>query len=127
MSLIVLLSLSEVLQMSTRIFQFLQKNVIIDTVKPAEDGSGDIIVRLYEAKSTYTSCNLNVGIDVNEAYFTDMLENNITKAEMQDNHILLNIKAFEIITLRLKTHLKIVVLKSKSLMRELKKYGKQNI
>lgn len=83
-------------------FSVSAENVIIDTVKPAEDGSGDIIVRLYETKSTYTSCNLNVGIDVNEAYFTDMLENNITKAEMQDNHILLNIKAFEIITLRLK-------------------------
>ena len=31
-------------------------NVFIDTVKPAEDGSGDIVLRLYEAKRADTHC-----------------------------------------------------------------------
>ena len=33
-------------------------NIAIETVKPAEDGSGDIVVRLYESMRTATSCSL---------------------------------------------------------------------
>ena len=39
-------------------------NVIIDTVKAAEDGSGDIVVRLYECKRAATDAVLTVNTPV---------------------------------------------------------------
>ena len=78
-----------------------QKNVIIDTIKPAEDGSGDIIVRLYESMNTLTSCELILGFDVKGAYITDMLENNKYKVEVADNKIRLNLTSFEVKTIRI--------------------------
>jgi len=79
-----------------------EKNIIIETVKFAEDGSGDIIIRMYESKNTYTSCKLKFGFDVKSAYITDMLERNLTPAEIKNNEISLNFKAFEVITVRVK-------------------------
>ncbi len=79
-----------------------EKNIIIDTVKLAEDGSGDMIIRMYESKNTYTSCRLKFGFDVKSAYITDMLERNQISAEVDDNEISLNFKAFEVITVRVK-------------------------
>ncbi|MCB0230149.1 MAG: alpha-mannosidase, partial [Anaerolineae bacterium] len=50
-------------------------NIIVDTVKPAEDGSGDVIVRLYESMRTATRCRLTTALPVGRAALTDMLEN----------------------------------------------------
>ena len=80
----------------------LDKNIIVDTVKTAEDGSGDIIVRLYESMNTLTQTTLGFGFDIKEAYITNMLEENIEKAEVKENAINLTIKPFEVITLRVK-------------------------
>ena len=77
-----------------------EKNVIVETVKFAEDGSGDLIVRLYECQNAYTKCKLDFGFDVKEVYATDMLENNAEQVEVQDNHVALVMKSFEIKTLR---------------------------
>lgn len=77
-------------------------NVIVETVKCAEDGSGDIIVRMYESKNSYTNCKLNFGFDVKEAYITNMLEENVEKVEVQNNSVELRFKAFEVVTLRVR-------------------------
>lgn len=79
-----------------------ERNIIVDTVKMAEDGSGDIIVRLYECQNTYTSCILNFGISVKVVYKTDMLEQNLTQIAVKSGGMTLNFKSFEIITLRVK-------------------------
>ena len=42
-------------------------NVVIDTVKPAEDQSGDIVLRLYESKHADTSCTLRWDLPVESA------------------------------------------------------------
>lgn len=76
-------------------------NVIIDTVKTAEDGSGDIIVRMYEAYNSYTNCELTVNMDFKKAVVTDMLENNICDAQTRNNTVNLKFGGFEVVTLRL--------------------------
>ena len=78
------------------------RNIIADTVKLAEDGSGDVIIRLYESKGGYKNTVIKFNADIKEAYITDMLEKNPTKVDVKNNEISLNFKAFEVITLRIK-------------------------
>ncbi len=78
-------------------------NVVIETVKPAEDNSKDIIVRLYEAKRTATRCTLTTTLPLTGAVQTDMLE----EAEQQElscdgGKVALDLRAFEIKTIRLR-------------------------
>ena len=49
-------------------------NVIIDTLKPAEDGSGDLILRLYEAKKAAVNTKVFTALNVAQAWTCDMLE-----------------------------------------------------
>ena len=48
--------------------------VIAETVKPAEDGSGDIVVRLYESLGSAARCRLRIAFPVRKAAATDLLE-----------------------------------------------------
>lgn len=77
-------------------------NVILETVKFAEDNSGDVILRLYESQNAYTQCNINFGFDISKAYLTNMLEENQQELEIDNNSLILNLKAFEIVTIRIK-------------------------
>ncbi|MFC5532607.1 alpha-mannosidase [Cohnella yongneupensis] len=77
-------------------------NVIIDTVKLAEDGSGDIVARLYEAKGASTRCAIVCGFETDRAGETDMME----QAELADisasgsNAYSLSFTPFEVKTIR---------------------------
>jgi len=77
-------------------------NVIIDTVKPAEDGSGDVVVRLYEAMRTATRCTLRTALPAKNAVETDMLENPAGPLDLADGRLNLDLRPFEIKTVRLK-------------------------
>jgi len=79
-----------------------QENIILETVKLAEDGSGDRILRLYEAQNNYTSCTLRFGMAIKEAILTNMLEKGEERLSIDGNSVALNLKPFEIITLRIK-------------------------
>ena len=86
-------------------------NIILDTVKQAEDGSGDIIVRLYESKRASCSSTLHTNLQISKATITDMLENNIEPLEVkqgdagqetsEQNSIKLHFNPFEVKTIRL--------------------------
>ena len=76
-------------------------NIFIDTVKPAEDGSGDIILRLYEAKRADTVCRLIPGIPAASVTDCDMLEN--AREELNPHDITMHFHPFEIRTLRIRT------------------------
>lgn len=78
-----------------------EKNVIIETVKYAEDESKDVILRLYESQNNQTNCKLRFGFDVKEVHVTDMLEKNIRQETVNNREVSLQLKAFEILTLRL--------------------------
>jgi alpha-mannosidase len=76
-------------------------NVIIDTVKPAEDGSGDLIVRLYEAMRVSTECTLSTALPASRAVQTDLLEEGGEALPVQDGAVGLTFRPFELKTVRL--------------------------
>lgn len=77
------------------------ENIVIETIKPAEDGSGDLVIRLYEAVRTATTCRLTVTLSFAEVWETDMLENRQRPLSHSGNEIELTFRPFEIKTLRL--------------------------
>jgi alpha-mannosidase len=77
------------------------ENVIIEGVKPAEDGSQDVIVRLYEAKRCATRCTLSTTLPVKAASQTNLVEEEANKLAVTDGKISLDFRPFEIKTVRL--------------------------
>ena len=76
-------------------------SVVIDTVKPAEDAGGDIVVRLYESKGAAARAALTVALPATSASVCDMLENRLADAPLADGAIALDFRPFEVKTLRL--------------------------
>ena len=79
-----------------------KENVILDTMKPAEDGSGDIILRLYDSKKAAVETEVGLQLGVSKAYLCDMLENIVGELDIADGKITLPFRAFEIKTVRIK-------------------------
>ena len=77
------------------------ENVIIDTVKLAEDGSGDMIIRLYECKHAAVNTRLTFGFDATQVHICDMLENPGEKLRMANGGVEIEMRAFEVKTLRI--------------------------
>jgi alpha-mannosidase len=84
------------------IFSVSSPNIVIETVKPAEDGSGDVIVRAYESKRMATRCILSTALPIESASLTNMLEEGEGDLMFENGHVGLDFRAFEIKTLRLK-------------------------
>ncbi|MBP3645585.1 MAG: alpha-mannosidase [Clostridia bacterium] len=78
-----------------------EPNVFIDTVKPAEDGSGDVIVRLYESKKADTDCTLGINIPCGKVWACDMLENKLEELAVEEECVKLHFHTFEVKTLRI--------------------------
>ncbi len=78
-------------------------NIIIETVKPAEDGDG-FIARIYETEGAYTRCKLTIHPAFCAVSETDMLEYEDAPMEMEGNGVTLNFTPFEIKTLRIKSN-----------------------
>ncbi|MDX9953873.1 MAG: glycoside hydrolase family 38 C-terminal domain-containing protein [Anaerolineae bacterium] len=83
------------------LFTLSAPNVILETVKPAEDGSADIILRLYEAKRTATRCTLETDLPLKAVMQTNMLEETEAPLACAGGSIPLDFRPFEIKTLRL--------------------------
>ena len=77
------------------------ENIVIDTVKKAED-DGSIIVRLYDAFDAHTSARIKVGVPIEEAHICDNLENEIEKARVENDEVYIDVSNYEIMTLKLK-------------------------
>ena len=75
-------------------------NIIIEAVKPAEDGEG-VVVRLYEAKRMATRCTLTTALPAVHAAQTNMLEETEQDLALNDGQIALDFRPFEIKTIRL--------------------------
>ncbi|MFE4949129.1 alpha-mannosidase [Leifsonia sp. NPDC056665] len=69
--------------------------VVVETVKLAEDGSGDVVVRLYEAHGSRASTTLAVGFPYERIERTDLLERVTGDAGRT-----LALRPFELVTLR---------------------------
>ena len=76
-------------------------NVFIDTVKPAEDGSGDVILRMYEAKKADTTCALSVNVPAGKVWACDLLENKLEELPVEEGCVMLHFHTFEVKTLRI--------------------------
>lgn len=78
-----------------------QANVIAETVKLAEDGSGDWIIRLYESKGASVACELHFGLSVAMVYEANMLEERMAELPHEGGNVLLQFGPFEVKTIRL--------------------------
>jgi alpha-mannosidase len=77
-----------------------QPNVVIETIKRAEDGQG-LIVRLYESQRSRRRVTLKSAFPIARAWSTDLLENPQRELAVSANQVKFDIKPFQIITLRL--------------------------
>lgn len=84
------------------LFSLDDPNIIIEAVKPAEDGSTDVIVRLYESMRSATRCTLTTSLPVKSAVETNLVEEGTAKLKVSGGKMLLDFRPFEIKTLRLK-------------------------
>ncbi len=77
------------------------ENVVIDTVKLAENGK-DIVIRMYEATNRRTNCVLSFGFAVKDVWKADLMENEQEKLRVRENKMNLQVNPFEIVTLVIK-------------------------
>ncbi len=75
-------------------------NVIIETVKRAEDGEG-LIVRLYENERSRGPVTLQVGFPLAGAYRCNLLEEDEASLVITHNAVHFSVKPYQIVTLRL--------------------------
>jgi len=78
-----------------------EPNVIIETIKRAEDGNG-IIIRLYESQRKRGMVQVRAGFAVEAAWETNLLEENESALGVESNSIQLNLRPYQIMTIRLK-------------------------
>jgi len=76
-----------------------QPNLVIETIKKAQDGNG-VIIRLYETQRCRGSFVLQTGFPVDKAFRTNIMEENQDSLELKGSHIKGTYKPYQIITLR---------------------------
>lgn len=77
-----------------------KENVIVDTVKEAEDGT-DTVIRLFETKGARTKVHLTFGIPVSRIAMTDLMEENEKPLDTGAGTLTLTVKPYEIVTLKI--------------------------
>ena len=75
-------------------------NIVIETVKQAEDGRG-IIVRLYDSQRQRGPVTLTTAFAVGEAWQTNLLEEDQAALVVDGHQVQLFVKPYEIVTVRL--------------------------
>ena len=75
-------------------------NVILETVKRAEDENGTII-RMYESENSLTKAKVTVNADFTKAYVCNLLEETESEAEVNGKEISVVLKPYEVVTLKL--------------------------
>ncbi|MFI9306307.1 alpha-mannosidase [Streptomyces triculaminicus] len=76
--------------------------VVVSAVKLADDGGGDVVVRLYESLGGRAVTRLTAGFPVAEASVCDLLERPVSTLAAEDGGLALSLRPFEIVTLRLR-------------------------
>lgn len=75
-------------------------NIVIETIKRAEDGNGTII-RMYESENALTRTKITVNTEFTKAYICNLLEQEMQEAEVNGKEVSLLFKPYEIVTLEL--------------------------
>jgi alpha-mannosidase len=76
--------------------------VQVDAVKSADDGSGDLIVRLHEAVGNRTTLDVRAARRVTAAWRCNLLEEPGTGEEVGDGIVTITLRPFQLVTLRLR-------------------------
>ncbi|ELS58327.1 putative Alpha-mannosidase [Streptomyces viridochromogenes Tue57] len=77
--------------------------VVATAVKPADDGSGDVVVRLHEAHGGRVRATLTADFEVADVTATDLLERPPPETPPYDGRrVALRLRPFELVTLRLR-------------------------
>lgn len=69
-------------------------------IKLAED-SDDVIVRLYDCDNRLTNAKISFAFNVEQVMVCDIMENNLYDVPVKNNSVLITVKPFEIVTLKL--------------------------
>lgn len=75
-------------------------NVIVEAVKPAEDGSDSFVMRLYECEGSRCEAKLSVSEKVSRAVITNLLEDEKEEIPVEDGAVSLSFGPFEIKTIK---------------------------
>jgi len=87
-------------QQGTSLVAVDKPNIVIETIKRAEDGNG-IIVRLYESQRRRGLVTLSVNFELAGAWQTNLLEQNQTELAVSKRQVTFSVHPYEIVTLRL--------------------------
>ena len=74
--------------------------VVVESVKLADDRSGDVVVRLYEALGARVTTTVRLGFTATRADAVDLLERRIGAAELAGREVAITLRPFQILTLR---------------------------
>ncbi|WP_236795073.1 glycoside hydrolase family 38 C-terminal domain-containing protein [Amycolatopsis sp. GM8] len=78
-------------------------SVLVESVKLAEDRSGDLIVRLYEAQGARAAITVGLGTPFSSAWRTDLLERDLGEPAWRgDETVSLELRPFQIATIRVR-------------------------
>jgi alpha-mannosidase len=77
-----------------------RSNVIIETIKQAEDGQG-LIVRLFECKRRRGPVRIRTTFEIDQAWRTNILEENLTELPAEKKELQIRLRPYQIVTLRL--------------------------
>ncbi|WP_413759706.1 alpha-mannosidase [Streptomyces sp. MMBL 11-3] len=77
------------------------EGVTVEAVKLADDGSGDVVVRIYESRGGRAQGTLRTGFPLAGAQLTDLLERPLAAAGTDGDGVPVTLRPFEIQTLRL--------------------------
>jgi alpha-mannosidase len=80
-----------------------EEAVVVEAVKLADDESGDVVVRLYEAHGGRAKARLTTGFPLASAVVTDLLERELPEesVHVEGDTVPLTLRPFQILTLRL--------------------------
>jgi alpha-mannosidase len=90
-------------QPGAQAFSFLavdQPNVIIETIKQAEDGRG-VIARVFESQRRRGAFRLETGLPLSAAWRTSLLEDDQERLQVEGHALRATIRPYQILTLRL--------------------------
>ncbi|MBO0848806.1 MAG: alpha-mannosidase, partial [Pseudonocardia sp.] len=79
-------------------------DVCVESIKLADDGSGDVIVRLYQATGARSTARITARFEAAAAWSTDLLERRWHRTQdhaVTDGALTVSLRPFEIITVRI--------------------------
>ncbi|MCZ2261787.1 alpha-mannosidase, partial [Isoptericola sp. QY 916] len=76
--------------------------VVVEAVKLAEDGSGDVVVRLYESRGGRARARVTPAFEHTCVVVTDLLERPLDVAHRDGDDVLLELTPFQVVTLRVR-------------------------